>query len=136
MRACLPFPLERAGAVSARGREYDPLRLGWGAQSVCLLGANRQPREKFAGRMAAPVLWIMSSRRRTILKPKFKTAWALILLALAAAGCTSERLYATGRSTQRNQCERMPNQYDREKCLRDADMSQDEYKREAESVGK
>ncbi len=70
-----------------------------------------------------------------ILKPKLKTAWLLILV-LAASGCTSERLYATGRATQRNQCERMPNQYDREKCLRDADMSQDEYKRETESAGK
>ena len=63
-------------------------------------------------------------------------ACLLFLVACASSGCNSEQLYAMGRATQRNQCEHMPDQYQRESCLHDASMSHDEYKRESEAIPK
>lgn len=63
-------------------------------------------------------------------------AWLLLLLACVSSGCSSEQLYAAGRATQRNQCEHMPDQNQRENCLRDAGMSHDEYKRESDGIPK
>ncbi|MBL8446730.1 MAG: hypothetical protein JNJ44_04870 [Zoogloeaceae bacterium] len=45
-------------------------------------------------------------------------------------GCTAQQLYATGQSYQRNQCARLPDQTEREKCLRDASLGYDDYQRE------
>ncbi len=66
--------------------------------------------------------------------PKLALASVLVLAGLSA-GCTSDQMYASGRAYQRNQCEHMPDQNARERCLRDASMSHDEYKREADSAG-
>lgn len=60
----------------------------------------------------------------------------LLLLVCASSGCSSEQLYAAGRATQRNQCEHMPDQNQRESCLHDASVSHDEYKRESEGIPK
>ncbi|MBL8439252.1 MAG: hypothetical protein JNM61_13715 [Zoogloeaceae bacterium] len=50
--------------------------------------------------------------------------------AAIGGGCTSQQLYATGQSYQRNQCAHLPDQTEREKCQRDANLGYDDYKRE------
>lgn len=52
-------------------------------------------------------------------------------LALSVSGgCTAQQLYATGQSYQRNQCAHLPDQTEREKCQRDANLGYDDYQRE------
>jgi hypothetical protein len=53
-----------------------------------------------------------------------------------ACGCTSQQLYATGQSYQRIQCQKMPDQSERERCLSNAGTSHDDYKRKADSGAK
>ena len=45
-------------------------------------------------------------------------------------GCTSEQRYATGQAYQRNQCERLPDAADRERCLANTSTTYEQYKRE------
>ncbi len=59
---------------------------------------------------------------------------AAALLALIAAGCSTEQLYGTGRLFQRNQCLHMPGEDERERCMANADKSYDQYRKERDSV--
>lgn len=57
----------------------------------------------------------------------------LLMMAMAAgfcAGCSSQQIYATGQNMQRQQCLKMPDQGDRERCLSNANTGFDDYKRE------
>jgi len=65
---------------------------------------------------------------------RFALLVLLCLLVCVFSGCSSEQFYGAGRATQRNQCERMPDQNQREHCLHDAGMSHDEYKRESDAI--
>ncbi|MCB1887562.1 MAG: hypothetical protein KDH20_08135 [Rhodocyclaceae bacterium] len=49
---------------------------------------------------------------------------------LGGAACSSQQLYATGQSYQRQQCHRLADEADRNSCLSDADRSYEDYKRE------
>jgi outer membrane biogenesis lipoprotein LolB len=53
---------------------------------------------------------------------------ALIVLLLTA--CSSQQLYTTGQQYQRNQCQQLPNQVDRERCLDKAGSTYNDYRRE------
>ncbi len=67
---------------------------------------------------------------------RIASASLLLMSACMFSGGSSDQLYAVGRATQRNQCEHMPDQNQRESCLRDAGMSHDEYKRESGATPK
>lgn len=58
------------------------------------------------------------------------------ILALAAvlvlAACTTEEFYSAGQSYQRSQCEKIVDRMEYERCIRDADLAYDEYKRRKE----
>lgn len=58
-----------------------------------------------------------------------------VVVALGA-GCSGQQLYASGQAYQRNQCARLPDQTERETCLRDADRSYDAYQRETRPEGR
>jgi hypothetical protein len=60
----------------------------------------------------------------------------LICLTLVLAGCSSEQLYATGRNAQRAECMKRPDRAEQERCLKDAGLSYDSYKREADAVAR
>jgi hypothetical protein len=60
---------------------------------------------------------------------------ASVFLGLCS-GCTSQQLYATGQSYQRNQCLHVPDQGEREKCLSNTNMTYEDYKRETGSDNK
>lgn len=57
---------------------------------------------------------------------------AVILLNVLSA-CSSQQLYASGQGYQRNQCERLPDMGERQRCLEKANMSYEEYKKETKS---
>jgi hypothetical protein len=59
---------------------------------------------------------------------------APVLLGLCS-GCTSQQLYATGQAYQRNQCLRLPDQGESERCMGKTNMTYEDYKREAGSDG-
>lgn len=55
------------------------------------------------------------------------------LIVLGAAGCTAQQRYATSQNYQRNQCERLPDVGERQRCLEKENMSYEEYKKETKS---
>lgn len=56
------------------------------------------------------------------------------LIALLLTACSSEQLYATGRNAQRAECVKQADGASRDRCLKDADMSHDTYKKEADAA--
>jgi hypothetical protein len=54
----------------------------------------------------------------------------ILFLALAFAGCSSEQTYSAGQNWQRNQCARIPDRAEYDRCMADASRSYDSYKRE------
>ena len=51
------------------------------------------------------------------------------LAGVAAAGCTSDRLYAAGQQWQRNECNRLPERDAQQRCLERASVPRDDYER-------
>lgn len=62
-------------------------------------------------------------------------AAALIGSTLLTA-CSSEQLYATGRNAQRAECMKRQDALERDRCLKDAGLSHDAYKREADAASR
>lgn len=58
------------------------------------------------------------------------------LVTLFLAACSSEQLYATGRNAQRSECMKQADGAARDRCLKDAGMSHDAYRKEADAVRK
>lgn len=54
-----------------------------------------------------------------------------LLLAFTIAGCTAQQGYQSTQGWQRNQCNQMVDQRDREHCLSKSTMSYEDYQREA-----
>ncbi|MGA8391462.1 MAG: hypothetical protein WB775_04935 [Burkholderiaceae bacterium] len=65
-----------------------------------------------------------------------RTQITVALLALLLAACSAEQLYATGRNAQRAECVKQADGVSRDRCLKDADMSHDTYKKEADAARK
>ncbi|MDD1623848.1 MAG: hypothetical protein LUO94_03690 [Methylococcaceae bacterium] len=67
---------------------------------------------------------------------KLQTLITVFLASTLAAACSSEQLYAAGRSAQRSECITRLDAQERDRCLKDADLSYDAYKREVEGASK
>lgn len=50
---------------------------------------------------------------------------------VAVASCSSQQLYSAGRSYQGNECVKRQDDEERERCMKDANMPYDDYRREA-----
>ena len=61
---------------------------------------------------------------------------AITLCALLLSACSTEQLYATGRNAQRAECMKQADSSARDRCLKDADMTFDAYKKETDAVRK
>jgi hypothetical protein len=48
-----------------------------------------------------------------------------------AAGCSSQELYGTGQTWQRNECQRIQDLQERKRCMERAALSHEEYQKEA-----
>jgi len=68
------------------------------------------------------------------MKPITTLCAALVVVLLN--GCSSEQLYATGRNAQRLECLKLPDPQQQDRCLKDAGLSYDKYKRETEAATK
>lgn len=60
----------------------------------------------------------------------------VILLGTSLAACTAEGGYYSAQAWQRNECNRIPDASERERCLSRLGTSYDQYKRESESLRK
>jgi hypothetical protein len=49
-----------------------------------------------------------------------------------ASGCTWQQAYSAGQTWQRNACNRIVERIERERCLSNASMSYEEYRRQTE----
>ena len=56
-------------------------------------------------------------------------AVAVLAFAFAATGCTAQQAYHAGQSWQRNQCDRIVDNVERNRCLDRSRTSYDEYRR-------
>jgi hypothetical protein len=65
---------------------------------------------------------------------EMQTLFTVLLASTLTAACSSEQLYAAGRNAQRSECIKRPDAQERDRCLKDADLSHDAYKREAKGV--
>ena len=61
-------------------------------------------------------------------------AVTLSLAAILLCGCSSQQLYASGRNAQRAECMKLADMSARDRCLKDADMSHDTYKKEVDAA--
>jgi hypothetical protein len=64
------------------------------------------------------------------------TRITVAVIAFLLAACSAEKLYATGRNAQRAECVKQADGASRDRCLKDADMSHDIYKKEADAARK
>jgi hypothetical protein len=53
-----------------------------------------------------------------------------VAIAAAASGCTWQQGYASGQAWQRNACNRLPEQIERDRCLGQTNTSYEDYKRQ------
>jgi hypothetical protein len=57
-----------------------------------------------------------------------------VLGLLLLASCSAQQAYGTGQAWQLKQCHKLVDPQERSRCLAIANMSHDEYKRQAESA--
>lgn len=55
-----------------------------------------------------------------------------LLVALPLSGCTAEQAYGTAQAWQRNQCNRLPDKAEFDRCMSKTDTTYDSYKRQRE----
>jgi hypothetical protein len=55
------------------------------------------------------------------------------LAAMSLPACTAEQAYGTGQAWQRNQCNRLPDKAEYDRCMESANTSYEKYKRETEA---
>jgi hypothetical protein len=56
---------------------------------------------------------------------------AIVVLSFSS-GCSSQQIYNTGQAWQQNQCNRIVDGSERERCLSKVNMPYEEYKRQTE----
>jgi len=63
--------------------------------------------------------------------PRALLVFPMLAVAHLLAGCSSEQAYSAGQNWQRNQCTRIPDRAEYDRCMADASRSYDTYKRES-----
>ena len=68
--------------------------------------------------------------------PSTRMHWLAIGLVLAGglSACSARQGYASAQSWQRNQCTKIIDAQERLKCLRDADTSYDQYRKDTDAI--
>jgi len=57
---------------------------------------------------------------------------SILVLALALSGCAASLVYDSGRGWKQQECQKIPDQYERQRCLQSTAMSYPEYRRTVE----
>ena len=60
----------------------------------------------------------------------------LLLAATLGTACSSQQTYATGQTWQRNECNKIIDPTDRQRCIARANESYDNYQRQVDDVKK
>ena len=60
----------------------------------------------------------------------------MIAISLVASGCTSQQVYYAAQGWQRNECNRVIDQSERERCVSQANTTYEDYKRQTEDSKK
>jgi len=68
------------------------------------------------------------------MRPSAAALPLMLLLVAALAACTSDQLRATGAQWQRNQCERLQDTAERNRCIADSRRSYDEPQRPTDAA--
>jgi hypothetical protein len=87
-----------------------------------------QPAAGVGARMAR-LTWIQRGKRLNKCVARAAATGALIVAALG--GCSSQELYSTGQGWQRNECRKLPDAQERERCMASTSLSFDDYQRES-----
>ena len=61
---------------------------------------------------------------------------ALVIVMTAVSGCSWQQAYSSTHGWQRNQCNRLVDQTERERCVAKTSMSYDDYQRKTEGAKK
>jgi len=61
---------------------------------------------------------------------RFMLAATLTVVSAITLGCSTQQLYGTGQAWQRNECQRLVDQYERERCLTNANTSYESYQKQ------
>jgi hypothetical protein len=64
---------------------------------------------------------------------KTRLVLSSLLAGLFLPACTAEQAYGSGQAWQRNQCARIPDKAEYDRCMGKADTSYDSYKQQNES---
>jgi len=64
---------------------------------------------------------------------RFILVAVLSAVSILTPGCSTQQLYGTGQAWQRNECQRLVDQYERERCLTNANTSYDTYQKQRPS---
>ena len=59
---------------------------------------------------------------------------AAAVVSFATAGCTWQQFYSAGQEWQRNACNRLLEQAERDRCLANSSMSYDDYRRRTDAT--
>lgn len=59
---------------------------------------------------------------------------SVALVAISTASCSSQQAYSTGQAVQRNECNKINDFQDRQRCMEKANMSHDAYQRQVEAA--
>ena len=67
---------------------------------------------------------------------RYALIFVCIVVAAAGAACSSRQLYDTGQSWQQNDCNKIVDNQERQRCQSDASKSYDTYQRQRQDVQK
>jgi len=59
---------------------------------------------------------------------------SVVLVAISTASCSSQQAYSTGQAVQRNECNKINDFQERQRCMEKANMSHDAYQRQVEAA--
>ena len=77
---------------------------------------------------------LLSERQGNILKSAIAFVSVAIAILPTAAGCSARQAYNTGQAWQRNECNKIVDAAELQRCLRGTNTSYDDYQREVEDA--
>ncbi len=59
-----------------------------------------------------------------------------LCVAIVLGACSSQQIYASGQTWQRNECQKLNDKSERDRCLADSNTSYDNYKKQTDNAKK
>jgi hypothetical protein len=58
----------------------------------------------------------------------------MVAASCLAAGCSSQQLYGAGQEWQRNECRKLNDSQERQRCMNSANTSYDDYQKQSDAA--